>query len=76
LQTTIGTRVTGAVITRQWNARTFGNSGAAAIKELTDEQLDQAIAAIQEMLDKRAADAMTIEGEATDITPALPKPSE
>jgi hypothetical protein len=49
------------------------HSAAAAIKELTDEQLDQAIAAIQDMLDRRAGDdAKVIEGEAT---PSLPAPT-
>jgi hypothetical protein len=44
-----------------------------SVSQLTDEQLDQAIAAIQDMLDRRAGDdAKVIEGEAT---PSLPAPT-
>jgi len=47
---------------------------ASAIKELTDEQLDAAIAAIQEMLAKRAGDdAKVIEGQ-SEAAPSLPAP--
>jgi hypothetical protein len=44
------------------------HSAAAAIKELTDEQLDQAIAALKEFLARRAEeDAKVIEGTAERI---------
>lgn len=37
------------------------------VKAMSDEQIDQAIEAIQEMLEKRADNAKIIEGEATPI---------
>jgi hypothetical protein len=47
---------------------------SAAIKELTDEQLDAAIEAIREMLAKRAGDdAKVIEGQ-SEAVPSLPTP--
>src|SRR5262249_22612384 len=51
-------------------------SAAAAIKELTDEQLEQSIALLKEMIAKRdaAANAKVIEGVAESV-PALPPPS-
>jgi hypothetical protein len=48
---------------------------AAAIKELTDEQPDQAITAIREMLARRAGDdAKVIEGTAQETE--MPAPTE
>ena len=45
------------------------------IKQMTDEQIKQAIAAIQAMLDARAGDAaQVIEGEA-EVVPSLPAPA-
>jgi hypothetical protein len=44
------------------------------IKQMTDEQIEQAIAAIQAMLDARAGDAaQVIMGEA-EVVPSLPAP--
>ena len=45
------------------------------IKQMTDEQIEQAIAAIQAILDARAGDAaQVIEGEA-EVVPSLPAPA-
>jgi hypothetical protein len=44
-----------------------------AIKDLTDEELDAAIAAVREMLDQRAAGGVVIEGTAETV--ALPAPA-
>ena len=38
-----------------------------AIKDLTDEELDAAIAAVREMLDQRAAGGVVIEGTAEPV---------
>jgi hypothetical protein len=44
------------------------------VKAMSDEQIEQAIAAIQAMLDARACDAAkVIEGEA-EVVPSLPAP--
>ena len=44
------------------------------IKQMSDEQIEQAIAAIQAMLDARAGEgAKVIEGEA-EVVPSLPAP--
>jgi hypothetical protein len=51
------------------------HSAAAAIKELSDEQLDQAITASREMLARRAGEeAKLIEGQA-EVVPSLPAPA-
>ena len=42
------------------------------IKQMTDEQIEEAIAAIQAMLDARAA--QVIEGQA-EVVPSLPAPA-
>jgi hypothetical protein len=48
---------------------------SAGVKAMSDEQIEQAIAAIQAMLDGRAGDAaQVIEGEA-EVVPSLPAPS-
>ena len=48
---------------------------AGSIKEMTDQQIEDAIAAIQAMLDARAGEAAkVIEGEA-EVVPSLPAPS-
>jgi hypothetical protein len=48
---------------------------SGGVKAMTDEQIDQAIAAIQAMLDARAGDAaQVIEGEA-EVVPSLPAPA-
>src|SRR5262249_37078326 len=39
----------------------------AGVQDLTDEQLDAAIAAIREMLDRRTAAAQTIDGEVVEV---------
>ena len=47
---------------------------SSTIKQMTDEQIEEAIAAIQAMLDARACDAAkVIEGEA-EVVPSLPAP--
>jgi hypothetical protein len=48
-------------------------SHSGTIKQMTDEQIEEAIAAIQAMLDARAA-AKVIEGEA-EVVPSLPAPA-
>jgi len=48
---------------------------SGTIKQMSDEQIEQAIAAIQEMLDARAGEAAkVIEGEA-EVVPSLPAPA-
>jgi hypothetical protein len=48
---------------------------SGGVKAMTDEQIEQAIAAIQAMLDARAGDAaQVIEGEA-EVVPGLPAPA-
>src|SRR6516164_9215793 len=48
---------------------------SSTIKQMTDEQIEEAIAAIQAMLDARAGEAAkVIEGEA-EVVPSLPAPS-
>ena len=48
---------------------------SGTIKQMSDEQIEQAIAAIQAMLDARAGDAANvIEGEA-EVVPSLPAPA-
>ena len=44
-----------------------------AIKEMTDEQLEQSLAILKEMIAKRDAGAKVIEGEA-EVVPSLPAP--
>jgi hypothetical protein len=47
---------------------------AGGVKAMSDEQIEEAIAAIQAMLDARAGDAaQVIEGEA-EVVPSLPAP--
>jgi hypothetical protein len=48
---------------------------SGGVKAMTDEQIEQTIAAIQAMLDARAGDAaQVIEGEA-EVVPGLPAPA-
>ena len=48
---------------------------SGTIKQMSDEQIEQAIAAIQTMLDARAGEAAkVIEGEA-EVVPSLPAPA-
>ena len=48
---------------------------SSTIKQMTDEQIEEAIAAIQAMLDARAGEAAkVIEGEA-EVVPSLPAPA-
>ena len=48
---------------------------SGTIKQMSDEQIEQAIAAIQTMLDARAGEAAKlIEGEA-EVVPSLPAPA-
>ena len=48
---------------------------SGTIKQMSDEQIEQAIAAIQAMLDAQAGEAAkVIEGEA-EVVPSLPAPS-
>ena len=48
---------------------------SSTIKQMTDEQIEEAIAAIRAMLDVRADDAaQVIEGEA-EVVPSLPAPA-
>jgi hypothetical protein len=48
---------------------------SGTIKQMSDEQIEEAIAAIQAMLDARAGDAaQVIEGEA-EVVPSLPAPA-
>jgi hypothetical protein len=48
---------------------------AGGVKAMSDEQIEQAIAAIQAVLDARAGDAAkVIDGEA-EVVPTLPAPS-
>jgi len=48
---------------------------SGTIKRMSDEQIEQAIAAIQTMLDARAGEAAkVIEGEA-EVVPSLPAPA-
>jgi hypothetical protein len=48
---------------------------SGGVKAMTDEQIEQAIAAIQAMLDARAGEAgQVIEGQA-EVVPSLPAPS-
>jgi hypothetical protein len=45
------------------------------IKQMTDEQIEQAIAAIQAMLDARAGDAAQVIEATAEAVPALPRPT-
>ena len=48
---------------------------SSTIKQMTDEQIEEAIAAIQAMLDARAGEAAkVIEGEA-EVVPSWPAPA-
>ena len=48
---------------------------AGSIKEMTDQQIEEAIAAIEEMLAAQAGEAAkVIEGEA-EVVPSLPAPA-
>ena len=48
---------------------------SSTIKQMTDEQIEEAIAAIQAMLDARAGEtAQVIEGQA-EVVPSLPAPA-
>ena len=48
---------------------------SGTIKQMTDEQIEEAIAAIQAMLDAQAGEAAkVIEGEA-EVVPSLPAPA-
>jgi hypothetical protein len=47
---------------------------SGTIKQMSDEQIEQAIEAIQTMLAARAGEAKVIEGEA-EVVPSLPAPA-
>src|SRR5262245_9158488 len=48
---------------------------SAGVSSLSDEELDQAIAAIRAMLDARASEAAKVIEGTAETAPALPKPS-
>jgi hypothetical protein len=48
---------------------------AGGVKAMSDEQIEQAIAAIQAMLDARAGDAAQVIEATAEAVPALPRPT-
>jgi hypothetical protein len=48
---------------------------AGGVKAMSDEQIEEAIAAIQAMLDARAGDAAQVIEATAEAVPALPRPT-
>ena len=48
---------------------------SSTIKQMSDEQIEEAIAAIQAMLDARAGDAAQVIEATAEAVPALPRPT-